>query len=241
MFFITIDRNKKTPLYLQIYQQIKLNIYDGKLIHQEKLISEKQFSQMYDVSNFIVKRAYKMLEDEHLVNKVKGRGVFVNFRKTLEINLAHKAYIPMPISRLYSYRLIYHAQIKQTSFLNKEWNNKSNEHLSLYRILVSDHRSPIAFLEMYIDVKVDFDLKDFLNQNDSFLTYFNQHLLMTATQISMINAAQADEILVEALNIEPNSLTTVARTFFNSNISGNFCYIKTYYVAKYTLLKVSDL
>ena len=241
MFFITIDRNKKTPLYLQIYQQIKLNIYDGQLIHQEKLISEKQFCEMYDVSNFIVKRAYKMLEEEHLVHKVKGKGVFVNFKKTLEINLAHKEYIPMPISRLYTYRLIYHAQIKQTSYLNKEWMDKSNEHLSLYRLLVSDHRSPIAFLELYMDKSVDFDLKDFLNKNDSFLTYFNDHLSLDATQTSMINAAQADEILVEALNIEPNSLTTVTRTFFKSEKLGNFCYIKTYYVAKYTLLKVSDL
>lgn len=240
MFLISIDRDNHTPLYIQIYQQIKFNIYNRQLKHNEKLISEKQFAELYDVSNFIVKRAYKMLEDEDLVKKIKGKGVFVNYRKTIEIDLSNKVEIPLPISGLYDYRMIYHTRIKDASYLNREWDNHHDE-VELFRILVTYKDMPIAFAELFVSQKLNFSFHRFIQSKKHLNAYFEETFQLPIEQTSTINAARADEILIEALNIEPSCLTTLARTIFKSQKLGNFCYTKTYYVAKHTLLKVSDL
>lgn len=241
MFLITLDRNQKTPLYIQIYHQIKSHILDGQLKHQEKLTSEKQFAEFYDVSNFIVKRAYKLLEDEGYVRKIKGKGVFVHYRQTIEIDLANKSCIPMPINHAYTYRMIYHANIKDTSYLNKTWENKPDNHVELYRLLVTNQKSPIAFIECFIDQSMHLKLERLFISNKSFLNFFNEDMSLDASQESIINTAIADEMLIEALEIESGSLTTIVNTYFKSKKFGDFCYMKTYYVAAYTELKVSDI
>ncbi|MBP3887658.1 MAG: GntR family transcriptional regulator [Cellulosilyticum sp.] len=75
---INLDYTSSIPMYMQIKNAIKTNIYGGQLKDKEVLPSIRQLAKELNVSMITVKRAYTDLEYEGLVNTVSGRGTFVN-------------------------------------------------------------------------------------------------------------------------------------------------------------------
>ncbi len=63
--------------YLDIYEEIKNNIIEGKYRPGEKLPSENDFCKIYGASRGTVRRALDLLAEEGLVNSLHGKGVFV--------------------------------------------------------------------------------------------------------------------------------------------------------------------
>ena len=75
---INLDDISSVPMYKQIKDSIKANIYSGQLKDKEVLPSIRQLAKELDVSMITVKRAYTDLEYEGLVHTITGRGTFVN-------------------------------------------------------------------------------------------------------------------------------------------------------------------
>jgi GntR family transcriptional regulator len=73
-----IDKNKSTPLYIQIEKQIKKKIEQGILKTHDKITSEQEISQKYDVSRSTVRKAFARLVQENLVYRKVGKGTFVS-------------------------------------------------------------------------------------------------------------------------------------------------------------------
>ena len=71
-------------LYKNIYEDLLAKIEDHQLSPGEFLPSEKQLCDIYDCSLFTVRRALKMLQDESIVIKVKGKGSKVNDRVRID-------------------------------------------------------------------------------------------------------------------------------------------------------------
>ena len=65
------------PLYLHIKDSIKKDILNGKLKVEEKLPSENDLAQSYNVSRITSKRALNDLETEGYIIRKKGLGSFV--------------------------------------------------------------------------------------------------------------------------------------------------------------------
>lgn len=74
---IHLDYTDSIPMYVQIKNAIKQNIYSGQLHDKEPLPSIRQLAKELNVSMITVKRAYTDLEYEGLVTTVSGRGTFV--------------------------------------------------------------------------------------------------------------------------------------------------------------------
>jgi DNA-binding LacI/PurR family transcriptional regulator len=70
-------RNKSGLLYQTIINDIKNAISSGKYKPGDKLPTEYELAQIYNVSRITVTRATKELENENLVYKVKGTGTFI--------------------------------------------------------------------------------------------------------------------------------------------------------------------
>ena len=77
-----IDHQSSIPLYQQIADTLKGNIHSGVYVEGDKLPSEKQLSEQYDVSRITVRQAMNALLAEELVFSVQGKGTFV---KTVKI------------------------------------------------------------------------------------------------------------------------------------------------------------
>ena len=74
---LKIDKNTKTPIYLQIYQQLKDQIISSQLRPGERLKATRVLSEEYHLSRNTVLNAYQQLESEGFVRSVIGSGFYV--------------------------------------------------------------------------------------------------------------------------------------------------------------------
>lgn len=69
--------NKDTPIYLQLYQQVVSRILDGYIKEGEALPSVRNVAAQYQLNPITISKAYQMLQDEEIVEKQRGKGLFV--------------------------------------------------------------------------------------------------------------------------------------------------------------------
>lgn len=74
---IIISNNSEVPIYQQIKNQIKEEIFKGILINGEVLPSIRILANEIGVSVLTSKRAYDELEQEGFIHGVQGKGFFV--------------------------------------------------------------------------------------------------------------------------------------------------------------------
>jgi GntR family transcriptional regulator len=75
-----LNSSDPTPLYHQIYLDLRHRIFSGILKNGERLKSEVALAEDLSVSRITVKRAMNELADEGLVTRTRGRGTIVAFR-----------------------------------------------------------------------------------------------------------------------------------------------------------------
>ena len=87
---VIISSLSQIPIYKQITNQIKEQIFKGIIKGEEQLPSIRVMAKDLRVGIVTVKRAYEELEKQNLVITIPGRGCFVNqidLDKTKELNL----------------------------------------------------------------------------------------------------------------------------------------------------------
>lgn len=65
------------PLYMQIYRHLLDEIRQGRLKQGDRLPSEKELADTFDVSRITSKKALEMLANANLIERERGRGSFV--------------------------------------------------------------------------------------------------------------------------------------------------------------------
>lgn len=81
---IYIDNKTGTPIYDQIYTQIKNQIISGKLAQDDALPSIRNLAKDLKISVITTKRAYEELEREGFIYTLQGKGCFVA-KKNVEL------------------------------------------------------------------------------------------------------------------------------------------------------------
>ena len=79
-----IDNRSNSPIYEQLYAQIKAQIISGELCEDEMLPSIRSLAKDLRISVVTTKRAYEELEKEGFIYTVAARGCFVA-RKNLAL------------------------------------------------------------------------------------------------------------------------------------------------------------
>jgi GntR family transcriptional regulator len=72
-----LDRNSFVPLYYQLQEVLKEQIESGYWHPDELLPSEPELARRFGVSRAVVRQALDILEDDHQIVRVRGRGTFV--------------------------------------------------------------------------------------------------------------------------------------------------------------------
>ena len=75
--YILIDNKNGTPIYDQIYTQIKNQILSGELEPDSALPSIRALAKDLRISFITTKRAYEELERDGFLENVPGKGCFV--------------------------------------------------------------------------------------------------------------------------------------------------------------------
>ncbi|MBM7624589.1 GntR family transcriptional regulator [Sporohalobacter salinus] len=76
-----IDKNSRIPLYYQLMDIIIEKIESDKLQPDDKLPSERNLCEKYDISRATVRQAIQELEKEGYIYKQHGKGTFVSPEK----------------------------------------------------------------------------------------------------------------------------------------------------------------
>jgi Transcriptional regulators len=74
----------KVPVYIQIHNEIRKEIESGKWAVGERIPSERQLSQDFDVSRMTLRQAIQTLVDEGILQRQVGSGTYVASSKVQE-------------------------------------------------------------------------------------------------------------------------------------------------------------
>ncbi len=74
---VNISYTSEKPMYEQIEDSIKKDIFEGRLKNNEMLPSVRQLAKDLNVSAITTKRAYMDLERDGLIYTIAGKGTFV--------------------------------------------------------------------------------------------------------------------------------------------------------------------
>ncbi len=74
---MTIQWDADKPIYLQLYQQVISRILDGYIKEGEALPSVRKLAAQYQLNPLTISKAYQMLQEEQVVDKQRGKGLFV--------------------------------------------------------------------------------------------------------------------------------------------------------------------
>jgi GntR family transcriptional regulator len=76
--FIIMQKDNRLPLYYQLMDRILEQIEQGKLKEHERLPSERELCDMYDISRTTVRQTMQELEKEGYIYKKHGKGSFIS-------------------------------------------------------------------------------------------------------------------------------------------------------------------
>ncbi|MGL5428347.1 MAG: GntR family transcriptional regulator, partial [Cetobacterium sp.] len=77
---------KKIPIYLKIYEDLKNKIEKNEYPENSKLPSIRQLALKYKLNNITIMKAFTLLEKEGYIIKKRGIGIFVKSKESLFYN-----------------------------------------------------------------------------------------------------------------------------------------------------------
>ncbi|TWU60035.1 HTH-type transcriptional repressor YtrA [Rubripirellula tenax] len=75
--FFSIDPSGDTPIYEQIVRQVKLGVADGVLVGGQMVPSVRQLANDLAINPNTIARAYTELQNDHVLEPLRGRGMVV--------------------------------------------------------------------------------------------------------------------------------------------------------------------
>jgi len=72
-----LDRHSFVPLYYQLQEVLKEQIESGVWKPGDALPSEPELARVFGVSRVVVRQALAILEDDHQIIRIRGRGTFI--------------------------------------------------------------------------------------------------------------------------------------------------------------------
>jgi GntR family transcriptional regulator, arabinose operon transcriptional repressor len=93
---IKLNQRERVPLYQKIQEYIRTMIQSERLLDGDRIPTEKELMDRFNVSKITVVNALSRLGNENIITRVPGRGSFVNKPKSDPLNIP----IPYPVVSL---------------------------------------------------------------------------------------------------------------------------------------------
>jgi len=74
---IQVDLRSRTPIYEQLFENIRRLILEGQFLEDDKMPSVRELASLLTINPNTIQKAYKALEREGFIYSVSGRGNFV--------------------------------------------------------------------------------------------------------------------------------------------------------------------
>ncbi|MGH9961430.1 MAG: GntR family transcriptional regulator, partial [Pyrinomonadaceae bacterium] len=84
-----VDKDSKVPLYLQLEVLIRYYISTGAIQVDQRLPTVKDLAKKLEINSETIRKAYKELEKEGLIETKRRRGTFATGRRRLQKQTSH--------------------------------------------------------------------------------------------------------------------------------------------------------
>ena len=156
MEYITIDKTVKKAIYIQIADSIREAIISGRLKDMDKLPTESELCECFEISDIVVKRAYSVLVDDGLVRRIQGSGSYVTTRETyrfpLRIDKNLEAYSTYNYQSKYK-RVLLIDLLKPKSYIAQALELDDHEFVYMTKYVVYIDKAPVLLQTAYFPQK----------------------------------------------------------------------------------------
>lgn len=145
-----IDRDSFEPPYFQLAAILRRQISSGRLRPGDRLPSEVQLCERYEVSPMTVRRAINILLDEGLVTASRGRGTFVKPLVLGAATFGLQSFEALFSDEDTTVRFLAVRTIKATKRISQNLGVPLNETAITIRRLLSIRGEPVAYHREYL-------------------------------------------------------------------------------------------
>lgn len=232
MVFLTLDKTNKIPLYKQISNQLRMMIATKEISHLTLLPSEKEFQLIYNVSEIVVKRAYKILEEENLIKRVKGSGTFVVNREKMSLSLKNvdividaKGFNDVKAKIL---------NIQKTDDLDDDSMVLEDDLYDVYKVtqLLIKNNVPISYQNMVFSSKYYDYMNGYLHSPLNISSYVRKTVSKKATIEYYFNAANSDSLHQTIFDIPKGTSLMCFKAIYYSD-GEPMLFVQTIYPGEY--------
>ncbi len=242
MDYIFIDKTIKTSIYKQISSSIAQAIESGRLTYNDRLPTEKEICDVFDVSQTAVKMAYQQLIHQDMIKRVKGRGTFVTNRKVY-----HQAFSDIYLFETHPKKdNIYQTTDLLFDCIDDEYiiqrMLKLEREASYYVIqrVVKENSQPIVYQHIYLPEQFFPELKKKYQKSMGMFSLIHDVYGLSINQIqntfSPIKASSAE---AQLLNILPSEAVYLVRSQWIDQHQRMVAYIVNYFPGEFTQFEVT--
>jgi GntR family transcriptional regulator len=164
-----IRDDEDVPFYKQLRNKILDEIESGKLKQGDKLPSERELAEQFQISRMTARHTLSMLEREGVVERRVGSGTFINNKKiemdfvtfnSFTKNMLNKGLIP-------STQILSIQKMEATANLAQKLKLAQGDMMFAIKRLRLVNETPIAIEESFLPEKLCPGLNDIITENDS--------------------------------------------------------------------------
>ncbi len=242
MNYIKIDKTIKKALYLQIKDSIEDAIKQGVLSDNDRLPTESELCEVFQISDIVVKNAYKLLVKQGLIMRVQGSGTFVSTRRIFRFPL--KGFNKFDDSSSYSYqtkikRVILFDQSGDNDRVVENLNLADHEQYYMLKFIVLIENAEVLLQTLYLPVKLypKLTIKDVETHNlPGLLSHRYHHTIKRVKNgFSPVNLTSSEALL---LNSFKHAAAHRVRTTIFDPSERPIAYLETLFLGQFTQFEV---
>jgi len=221
----------KVPVYIQIHNEIRKEIESGKWAVGERIPSERQLSQDFDVSRMTLRQAIQTLVDEGILQRQVGSGTYVASSKVQEKMSGTTSFTEITESqgkKPSSKTVSYHVADPSISEIEKLKLKNGDQVLRMERIRYAD-KQPICFEVATIPIGI----VDSLNKKDITSSLYkaleDKAGLKLGNATQTVSAILASEKIANFLNVKRGSAVLRVRQITTLDDDRPFEYVRSQY------------
>lgn len=221
----------KVPVYIQIHNEIRKEIEAGKWAVGERIPSERQLSQDFDVSRMTLRQAIQTLVDEGILQRQVGSGTYVASSKVQEKMSGTTSFTEITESqgkKPSSKTVSYHVADPSISEIEKLKLKNGDQVLRMERIRYAD-KQPICFEVATIPI----DIVNSLNKKDITSSLYkaleDKAGLKLGDATQTVSAILASEKIANFLNVKRGSAVLRVRQITTLDDDRPFEYVRSQY------------
>ncbi len=242
MDYIKINKLTKVSIYKQIAKSISDAIESGYLKYDDRLPTEKELCELFNISQTTVKRAYDKLIKENRIKRIKGKGTYVTNRKVFRAELRkfyEYDFRDIKSDEDYQKEVIMIARIRENFDAYRALKLKSGETVFVVMQVIKDKGNPVLFQKIYLPEK---HFKDFEKRIDDDVILFDfienkyhYKIKNLHSTFSTINSSSAESMV---LQISPDDAIYFVRTIVTDKSNRIVAYVCNFYPGEFTEFEV---